>query len=65
MTLSEILQAQNGFNQNGQQQNSAGNFMNGFQGGLNFADALKKAGIFGGAGATEAAVVPPVIPPVV
>lgn len=63
LTLSEILQAQNGFKpQEEQSQNTTGGVLNSFQSGLGLADMLKKAGIFGGAGAAGAAVPP--VPPV-
>ena len=64
LSLSEILNAQNGFApQKEGQQNQSGNILGSFQNGFDLGEALKKAGLFG-AGSAEGAVGTSAIPAV-
>lgn len=69
LTLSKILEAQNGYKPAGSEQGQSdaiGSIMGGIQNGIQLHDILKKAGILGGTGATGAegaavSAVPPVV----
>lgn len=66
LTITDILQAQNGFKQEDKgNKNTTGNIIGSFQSGLNLADLIKNAGILGGSGAGATAAAVPPVPPVV
>lgn len=66
LSLTDILQAKNGFKQenDGNSQDTVNNMLGGVQSGIKISDLLKNAGILGGSQAGAVSAVPPV-PPVV